>query len=96
MERLIGMLGFCFFTPVHGLATGSGHTDFVLLNGFLFICLVQIISGFLLNHFVGYYGVNISFIIGHAAPIPHCLYFLHSPKWAENRIAVLEQRSESY
>lgn len=94
--ELIGMLGFCFFTPVHGLATGSGHTDFVLLNGFLFICLVQIISGFLLNHFVGYYGVNISFIIGHAAPIPHCLYFLHSKKWAENRIAVLEQRSESY
>lgn len=92
----IGMLGFCIFTPVHGLATGSGHTNFVLLNGFLFICLVQIVSGFLLNRFIGYHGVNISFIIGHAAPIPHCLYFLRSKKWAENRIRTLARPSESH
>lgn len=89
--ELLGMLGFCFFTPVHGLATGSGHATFVLLNGFLFICLGQIVSGFLLNHFLGYHGVNISFIIGHIAPIPHCLYFLHTQKWAKTRVGVLSQ-----
>lgn len=94
--ELLGMWGYCFFTPIHGLATGSGHAGFVLLNGFLFICLVQIVSGFLLNHFVGYQGVNISFIIGHVAPIPHCVYFLYSKKWAKNRITTSLCSSEIY
>lgn len=84
--ELIGMIGFCFFTPVAGLATGSGHTGFVFLNGFLFICLGQIVSGILLNRWLGAAGINWSFVFGHFAPIPHCLWFLFSNRWTRSPI----------
>ena len=63
------------------LATGSGHTVFIMWNSFLNCIVVRLILAVVLEHFLGIYGVYIACGVAVASSVPVGWWFYRSKRW---------------
>ena len=63
------------------LATGSGHTVFVMWNSFLNCIVVRLILAVILDHFFGVVGVYVACGIAVASSVPVGYWFYRSRRW---------------
>ena len=63
------------------LATGSGHTIFIMWNTFLNCIVVRLILAIVLNQFLGVYGVYIACGVAVASSVPVGYWFYRSNRW---------------
>ena len=63
------------------LATGSGHTVFIMWNSFLNCIVVRLILAVVLEHFLGIYGVYIACGVAVASSVPVGWRFYRSKRW---------------
>lgn len=63
------------------LATGSGHTVFIMWNSFLNCIVVRLILAVVLEHFLGIYGVYIACGVAVASSVRVGWWFYRSKRW---------------
>ena len=63
------------------LATGSGHTVFIMWNSFLNCIVVRLILAVVLEPFLGIYGVYIACGVAVASSVPVGWWFYRSKRW---------------
>ena len=79
--EIICQLFYAAMFAYNTLATGSGHTMFVMLNSFLNCIVVRLILAVILNHFFGIYGVYVACGIAVSSSVPVCVWFYRSRRW---------------
>ena len=63
------------------LATGSGHTVFIMWNSFLNCIVVRLVLAVILEHFMGIYGVYLACGIAVSSSVPVGWWFYRSNRW---------------
>ena len=63
------------------LATGSGHTVFIMWNSFLNCIVVRLVLAVVLEHFMGIYGVYLACGIAVSSSVPVGWWFYRSNRW---------------
>lgn len=63
------------------LATGSGHTVFIMWNSFLNCIVVRLVLALVLEHFMGIYGVYLACGIAVSSSVPVGWWFYRSNRW---------------
>lgn len=79
--EIICQLFYAAMFAYNTLATGSGHTVFVMWNSFLNCIVVRLILAVILNHFFGIYGVYVACGIAVSSSVPVCVWFYRSKRW---------------
>ena len=79
--EIICQLFYAAMFAYNTLATGSGHTMFVMWNSFLNCIVVRLILAVILNHFFGIYGVYVACGIAVSSSVPVCVWFYRSKRW---------------
>ena len=79
--EIICQLFYAAMFAYNTLATGSGHTMFVMWNSFLNCIVVRLILAVILNHFFGIYGVYVACGIAVSSSVPVCVWFYRSRRW---------------
>ena len=63
------------------LATGSGHTVFIMWNSFLNCIVVRLVLAVVLEHFMGIYGVYLACGVAVSSSVPVGWWFYRSNRW---------------
>ena len=63
------------------LATGSGHTVFVMWNSFLNCIVVRLLLAVVLDRFFGIYGMYVACGVAVASSVPVGWWFWKSRRW---------------
>ena len=63
------------------LATGSGHTMFIMWNSFLNCIVVRLILALILDHLFGVVGVYVACGVAVASSVPVGYWFYRSRRW---------------
>lgn len=79
--EIIGQLFYASFFIFHALATGAGHTLFVMFSSFVNCILVRVILAIGLNSAFGIVGVYVACMIAPSASIPLGIWFVRSNRW---------------
>ena len=79
--EIICQLFYAAMFAYNTLATGSGHTMFVMWNSFLNCIVVRLILAVILDHFFGIYGVYVACGIAVSSSVPVCVWFYRSRRW---------------
>ena len=79
--EIICQLFYAAMFAYNTLATGSGHTVFVMWNSFLNCIVVRLILAVILDHFFGIYGVYVACGIAVSSSVPVCVWFYRSKRW---------------
>ena len=79
--EIICQLFYAAMFAYNTLATGSGHTVFVMWNSFLNCIVVRLILAVILDHFFGIYGVYVACGIAVSSSVPVCVWFYRSRRW---------------
>ena len=67
------------------LATGSGHTVFIMWNSFLNCIVVRLVLAVVLEHFMGVYGVYLACGVAVSSSVPVGYWFYRSNRWRTPR-----------
>ena len=65
------------------LATGSGHTVFIMWNSFLNCIVVRLVLAVVLEHFMGIYGVYLACGVAVSSSVPVGWWFYRSNRWKQ-------------
>lgn len=68
------------------LATGSGHTVFIMWNSFLNCIVVRLVLAIVLEHFMGICGVYLACGIAVSSSVPVGWWFCRSGRWKRPRL----------
>ena len=79
--EIICQLFYAAMFAYNTLATGSGHTVFVMWNSFLNCIVVRLILAVILDHFFGIYGVYVACGVAVSSSVPVCVWFYRSKRW---------------
>lgn len=79
--EIICQLFFAGMFTYNTLATGSGHTVFIMWNSFLNCIVVRLVLALLLDHFMGIYGVYLACGIAVSSSVPVGWWFYRSGRW---------------
>lgn len=79
--EIIAQLFYAGFYSFNVLATGSGHTFFVMANSFLNCIIVRLILAFILESMIGLTGIYLACMIAPAVSVPVGFMFYKSEKW---------------
>ena len=79
--EIISQLFYAAMFAYNTLATGSGHTVFVMWNSFLNCIVVRLILAVILDHFFGIYGVYVACGVAVSSSVPVCVWFYRSKRW---------------
>ncbi len=82
--EIIAQLFYAGFYSFNVLATGSGHTFFVMANSFLNCIVVRLILAVILESFMGVMGIYLACMIAPAVSVPVGFMFYKSNKWQTN------------
>ena len=83
--EIICQLFYAGMFTYNTLATGSGHTVFVMWNSFLNCIVVRLILAVVLEHFFGIYGVYVACGVAVASSVPVGYWFYRSRRWTRMR-----------
>lgn len=86
--EIFAQIFYAVFLTYNSLATGSGHTIFVMLNSFVNCILVRLILAVILERFLGVTGVFIACAIAPLSSVPIGWWFARSGRWKNEHIAV--------
>lgn len=79
--EIIGQAFYALMFSYNTLATGSGHTVFIMWNSFLNCIVVRMILALILNHFFGVVGIYWACGIAVASSVPVSIWFYRSKRW---------------
>ncbi|MCC8122070.1 MAG: MATE family efflux transporter [Oscillospiraceae bacterium] len=79
--EIVGQIFYAGMYSYNTVATGSGHTIFIMLNSFLNCIVVRLILAIILNHFLGPVGIYIACGIAVASSVPVSMWFYRSNRW---------------
>ncbi|MCD7946888.1 MAG: MATE family efflux transporter [Oscillospiraceae bacterium] len=79
--EIVGQVFYAGMFSYNTVATGSGHTIFVMLNSFLNCIVVRLILAIILNHFLGPVGIYIACGVAVASSVPVSIWFYRSNRW---------------
>lgn len=79
--EIIGQLFYSVFMIQHSLATGAGHTLFVLCNSFVNCIIFRLVLTIVFNKLFGITGVFIACAVAPSVSIPIGHAYVHSNKW---------------
>ena len=79
--EVIGQLFYSVFMIQHSLATGAGHTLFVLCNSFVNCIIFRLVLTIVFNMFFGIVGVFIACAVAPSVSIPIGHWYVSTKKW---------------
>lgn len=79
--EIIAQVFYAGFFTFNVLATGSGHTVFVMFNSFLNCIVLRLILAFLLESTIGLTGIYVACMIAPSISVPVGYLFYRSNKW---------------
>lgn len=79
--EIFAQVFYAAFYAFNVLATGSGHTTFVMFNSFLNCILVRLVLGVLFNHFCGLHGIYWACMIAPSVSVPVGYWFYKTNRW---------------
>ena len=79
--EIICQLFYAGMFTYNTLATGSGHTVFIMWNSFLNCIVVRLVLAVVLEHFMGIYGVYLACGIAVSSSVPVGWWFYRSNRW---------------
>lgn len=79
--EIIGQLFYSVFMIQHSLATGAGHTLFVLCNSFVNCIIFRLVLTIVFNRFFGIIGVFVACAVAPSVSIPIGNVYVRSNKW---------------
>lgn len=79
--EIICQLFYAGMFTYNTLATGSGHTVFIMWNSFLNCIVVRLVLAVVLEHFMGIYGVYLACGIAVSSSVPVGYWFYRSNRW---------------
>lgn len=87
--EVLGQIFYAGMFSYNTLATGSGHTIFIMLNSFLNCIVVRMILALVFNHFFGVVGVYVACGIAVLSSVPVSYWFYRSNRWHNSKTAKL-------
>lgn len=84
--EIIAQVFYAGFYSFNCLATGSGHTMFVMANSFLNCILVRLLLAFYLEGVIGLYGIYLACMIAPLSSVPVGYIFYKTNKWKKINI----------
>lgn len=79
--EIVCQLFFAGMFTYNTLATGSGHTLFIMWNSFLNCIVVRLVLALILEHYLGIYGVYLACAIAVSSSVPVGWWFYRSNRW---------------
>ena len=79
--EIIAQVFYAGMYSYNTVATGSGHTVFIMWNSFLNCIVVRLILAVILNHFMGVIGIYIACALAVASSVPVSWWFYRSNRW---------------
>ena len=79
--EIVGQVFYAGMFTYNTLATGSGHTVFIMWNSFLNCIVVRLVLAVILDHFLGVLGVYIACGVAVASSVPVGYWFYRSKRW---------------
>lgn len=79
--EIIAQIFYAGFYSFNVLATGSGHTFFVMCNSFLNCIVVRLILAIILESMLGFTGVYLACMIAPLVSVPVGYIFYRTKKW---------------
>ena len=79
--EIICQLFYAGMFTYNTLATGSGHTVFIMWNSFLNCIVVRLVLAVVLEHFMGIYGVYLACGVAVSSSVPVGWWFYRSGRW---------------
>lgn len=84
--EIICQLFYAGMFSYNTLATGSGHTVFIMWNSFLNCIVVRLVLAVVLEHFMGICGVYLACGIAVSSSVPVGWWFYRSGRWKRPRL----------
>ena len=79
--EIICQLFYAGMFTYNTLATGSGHTVFIMWNSFLNCIVVRLVLAVVLEHFMSIYGVYLACGVAVSSSVPVGWWFYRSGRW---------------
>lgn len=86
--EIVGQIFYAGMFSYNTLATGSGHTLFIMLNSFLNCIVVRLVLAIILDHFFGVVGVYVACGIAVASSVPVSYWFYRSKRWKVSQASI--------
>lgn len=85
--EIVAQVFYAGFMSFNTLATGSGHTLFVMLNSFINCIVVRVVLAVLFESLWGIWGVYIACAVAPAISVPIGYFFYRSGRWRQGLAA---------
>jgi len=85
--EIFGQLAYACFLIYHSLATGAGHTPFVLLSSFVNCIIFRMTLSIIFNHLFGLPGLYVALAFAPFTSIPIGMIYTKSNIWRKSMVA---------